>query len=229
MVRAVKPEDVAGATVQQTRRYDTTRRHEQARQTRTAILTAARTMFVETGYAATTLGAVASAAEVSVETIYKAFGNKPGLVKAVFDVSVVGDDEPIPMMQREFVKRNMAERDPRKRLSSYGTHVAAVAARTCPLLLVIRQAAATDAGAAAVWEQMQQERLTGMSAFAHHLSEVGQLRGDVSVDEARDVLWTLNSVELWDLLVNQRRWSLERYGDWIGSQLISALLPPRRR
>ncbi|HSB85072.1 MAG TPA: helix-turn-helix domain-containing protein [Ilumatobacteraceae bacterium] len=211
-----------------TRRYDASGRREQARRTRAAVITAARTMFLESGYAATTLTAVARSAGVSVETIYKVFGNKPGLVKAVFDVAVVGDDEPIPMMQREFVRRNMAERDPRKRLSSYGTHVAEVAERTSPLLLVVRQAAANDAAAAEVWEQMQRERLTGMTVFAQHLAEAGQLRADIAVDEARDVLWTFNSVELWDLLVNQRGWSSERFGDWIGHQLIAALLPRSR-
>jgi len=214
-----------GSSGKTARSYDASGRREQARHTRLAVLEAARQLFLETGYAGTTLSAVAASAGVSVETIYKAFGNKPGLVKAIFDVAVVGDDSPVPMLQREFVRKNMAEPDPRQRLADYGVHVGEVGPRTGPVLLVVRDAAATDPAAAEVWEKMQQERLTGMTLFAQHLSAGGHLRSGVSVEEARDVLWTHNSVELWDLLVNQRGWSNERFGQWVGAQLIAALLP----
>lgn len=215
MARQVKP----------SRSYDGSRRQEQARQNRLAILDTARRLFVEQGYAATTMAQVASDAGVSVETVYKAFTNKPGLVKALFDVAVSGDDEDVPLMEREFVQRNMAEPDPRKKLADYGEqHLAAVAPRTSPILLVVRDAAATDAGAADVWAALQAERLTGMTAFAGHLHDGGHLREGVSKAEARDVLWVHNSVELWDLLVNQRGWSNKRFGRWIGQQLIAALL-----
>lgn len=208
------------------RQYDSSRRTEQARATRQTVVETARRAFLESGYAATTLAGVAERANVSVETIYKVFGNKPALVKAVFDVDVVGDDEPVPMLQREFVRRNMIEPDPRRKLDMYGEHMAEVSPRIGPLLLVVRDAEASDAGAAGVWQQLQAERLHGMTVFAQHLHDSGHLREGVSVDEARDVLWTHNSVELWDLLVNQRGWSAERYGAWIGQQLIAALLPP---
>ena len=145
-------------------------------------------------------------------------------MKAVFDVLVVGDDDDVPMMQREFVQRNIAEPDPRRKLRDYGGHLAAVAPRVSPILLVVRAAAESDAGASAVWAQLQAERLTGMTAFARHLSDGGFLRDGVSKNEARDVLWTHNSVELWDLLVRQRGWSNQRFGRWVGHQLIAALL-----
>ncbi len=208
------------------RNYDATGRREQARRTRLTVLEVARRRFLESGYAATTLGSVAELAGVSVETIYKAFDNKPGLVKAIFDVAVVGDDEPVPILQREFVRRNIAEPDPRKKLAEYGEHVGEISPRTCPILLVVRDAAASDPGAAGVWANLQAERLTGMTVFAQHLASGDHLRVDVSIEEARDVLWTHNSVELWDLLVNQRGWSNERFGRWVGKQLIAALLPP---
>ncbi len=213
------------ASVKPRRAYNSSRRRDQAMATRQAVVDAARSAFVANGYAATTLATVAEAAAVSVETIYKLFGNKPGLVKAVFDHDVVGDAEPVPMMQREFVQRNMLEPDPRRKLEMYGTHLAEVLPRVGPLLLVIRDAAASDTGAADIWQQMRAERLTGMTAFARHLDEGHHLRRGVSADEARDVLWTHNSVEVWDLLVNQRGWPAERYGDWIGRQLVAALLP----
>lgn len=207
------------------RPYDSSRRQAQADRNRATVLAAARRLFLDLGYAGTTVAAVAAAAGVSVETVYKAFGNKPGLVKAVFDVAIVGDLEPVPLMEREFVRRNIAEPDPRKKLLDYGGHLAGVSARISPVLLIIRDAATSDAGAAGVWADLQQERLTGMTAFAGHLHEGGHLRPGVSAEEARDVLWAHTSVELWDLLVRQRGWSQERFGGWVAGQLIAALLP----
>jgi AcrR family transcriptional regulator len=206
------------------RPYRSPRREEQARQTRRALLSTAERMLMADGYSATTIPAVARAAEVSVETVYKLFGNKPGLAKAVYDVAIVGDDEPVPLMDRDFVRQNIAEPDPKRKLITFGEHIAEVAGRASPILLMIRDAAASDAGAADLWETAKQERLTGMSHFARHLQQGGYLRSGVSEREARDVLWTHNSVELWDLLVRQRGWSLLRFGKWTGRQLVAALL-----
>jgi AcrR family transcriptional regulator len=207
------------------RRYDSTRRRDQARQTRRAILEAARRLFLERGYAGTTIGAVADEAGVSVETVYKAVGNKARLVKEVFDFAIAGDDEPIPMLQREMVARISAERDPRRKLQMYGEHLATAGPRAGALQLLIRSAAASHPDAATVWDQMVTERLTGMTEFARHLHEGGYLRPGISLDEARDVLWTYNSVELYELLVVQRAWDPERYGRWIAEAMIAALLP----
>jgi AcrR family transcriptional regulator len=208
----------------QRRPYDSSRRRARAAEARSAVLASARDAFLERGYAATTLPAVAAAAGVSVETVYKAFSNKAGLVKAVFDVAMVGDDEPIPLLQREFVRRNIAEPDPRLKLIQYGDHLKEIAPRTHPVLLVVRDAAVADETAAQVWANLQAERLTGMTAFATHLDQAGHLRDGVTVEHARDVLWTHNSVELWDLLVRQRGWSEPRWGTWTADQLIAALL-----
>ena len=207
------------------RRYDSTRRQEQARENRRAVLEAARGMFLEQGYAATTVAAIAAAARVSVETVYKAFGNKPGLVKAVVDVAIVGDDEPVPMLQRDRVRRMEAEPDPRRKLVMYGEHLAQSAPRRVPVELLVRAAAASDAGAAGVWDELELERLTGMAFFARHLDEGGHLRPGVSVEEARDVLWTYNSAEVYELLVIRREWTPQRYGGWVADALVAALLP----
>ena len=206
------------------RRYDSSRRQEQARENRLAVLDAARRMFLERGYAATTVATIAAEAGVSVETVYKAFGNKPGLVKAVVDVAIVGDDEPVPMVQRERVRRIEAEPDSRRKLAMYGEHLAESAPRRVPVELLVRAAAATDLGAAGVWDQLEAERLAGMTLFAHHLDAGGHLRPGVSPDEARDVLWTYNSAELYDLLVLRRGWSAPRYGRWVADALAAALL-----
>ncbi len=219
MPDAVKPE-----RTRPKRTYDASGRRDRARRNRMTMLAAGRELFLEHGYANTTIAMVATGAGVAVQTVYKAFDNKAGLVKALVDVAIVGDDEPVPLMERDFVRRNMAEPDPRRKLASYGMHLAGLAPRANPILLLVRDAGGTDPGAAHVWEQMQAERLVGMTHFAQHLRAMRHLRRGVSVTEARDVLWMHNSVEVWDLLVRQRGWTPTRYGRWIGNQLIAALL-----
>ena len=216
MTDAVKPR----------RRYDSRGRQERARRTRRAVLEVARRMFLDVGYPATSVAAVAAEAGVSVETVYKGFGNKPGLLKAVFDVSIVGDDEPTPMLQRDHVRDMAAEPDPRRKLAMYGDHLARDFPRSVPIQLVVRAAAASDPAAAQVWDQMLAERLTGMTEFARHLHAGGHLRSDVSLNDARDVLWTYTSTELYDLLVNHRGWAARKYGRWVAHALVAALLPP---
>jgi AcrR family transcriptional regulator len=120
------------SSVKRSRAYDSSRRQAQARQTRVAILDAARVQFLERGYAATTIGDIAAAVGVSVETVYKAFGNKAGLLKAMFDVAIVGDDAPIPFQERDVVARIRAERDGRKKFEIYGNDYAERAERAVP-------------------------------------------------------------------------------------------------
>jgi AcrR family transcriptional regulator len=206
------------------RAYDASRRQELARQRRRAVVDSAQRLFLERGFAATTMADVAAAADVSVQNVYKVFGNKVGLAKAVFDVAIAGDDAPIPMIERASLMKVRSEPDPRRKLVFYGEHLAAVAPRHVPLQLVILDAAANDPDAAAVWEQLQDERLRGMTMFATALHAEGHLRDGVSRVEARDVLWTYNSAELYRLLVIERGWSPKRYGRWIAAALIAALL-----
>jgi AcrR family transcriptional regulator len=212
-------------TVKSRRPYDSTRRRKQAQETRRAILEAARRLFLKRGYASTTMASVAEGAGVSVEAVYKAFSNKAGLVKAVFDVAIVGDDKAIPMLQRARVARMRTEPDARRKFEMYGEHLAEAGARAGALQLLIRSAADGHPDAAKVWDQMVAEHLTGMTEFARHLHDGEHLRPDLSVDDARDILWTYSSVELYDLLVLRRGWDPERYGGWIAEALIAALLP----
>jgi AcrR family transcriptional regulator len=206
------------------RAYDSSRRREQARQNRRTVLEAARELFLERGYAATTVPAIAAQAGVAIPTVYKGFGNKAGLLKAVFDVSIAGDDEPVPMLQRDMVRRIEAEPDPRLKFSLYGVHLAQAGPRAALIQLVAREAAASDAEARDIWERMLAERLIGMTEFARHLHSGDHLRKGVSVEEARDILWTLNSVELFELLVLRRGWTPERYGRWVAAAMSAALL-----
>jgi AcrR family transcriptional regulator len=206
------------------RRYDSSRRQEQARQNRAAVLASARRRFLEQGYSATTVGEVAGDAGVSVEMVYKAFANKAGLLKAVFDVSVAGDDDAVPMVEREVIAQIVAEPDARRKLERYADHMVESMPRAAPVQLLARDAAAADPEAAAVWSQTRAELLTGMTLFARDLEATGSLR--VSADEARDVLWTYVSPEVFELLVLERGWSVARYGTFLADGLAAALVRP---
>jgi AcrR family transcriptional regulator len=207
------------------RTYNSPHRQEQARQTRWTIVRTAHQLFLDLGFGATTMPLVAERAGVSVQTVYKHFTNKAGLAKAVFDTAMAGDDDSRPMREREALTAVRAETDPRHRLELYGQFLAQVAPRHVPVQLLIRDAASSDTEAAAVWDRLQHERLQGMTLFAKHLHRDGHLAPGIGVREARDVLWTYNSAELFHLLVLQRGWSPRRYGTWIGHQLAGALLP----
>ena len=206
------------------RPYDSSRRRAHAEQNRVAILDVARQRFLAEGYACCTMAAIASDAGVSVETIYKAFGNKAGLLRALFDVAVGGDEDPIPKRHRALVNRMWAEPDPERKLRLYGEIIGSGAARVQPIQLMAREAAASDPAAAEVYDNIREERLARMVGFAEFLRETGGLRADVTVEEARDVLWTYNSAEIWELLVLKRGWKPARYGRWVGDALVAALL-----
>lgn len=204
------------------RRYDSTRRRQQAQQNRSAVLAAARQRFLAQGYAATTVAEIAGDAGVSVETVYKTFATKAGTLKALFDVSVAGDDEPIPMAQRDVIQHVLDASGAARKIEIYAKHLASTMPRSAPIQLLARDAAASSPDAATVWKQIRHETLTAMTMFAADLARTGQLR--VSAGQARDVLWTYHAPELFELLVLERGWSATRYGKFIAHALVDALL-----
>ncbi|OBH85173.1 TetR/AcrR family transcriptional regulator [Mycobacterium scrofulaceum] len=204
------------------RRYDSTRRREQAQHNRQAVLAAARRRFLAQGYATTTIAEIARDAGVSVETVYKAFSTKAGVLKALFDVSVAGDDEPIPMVERDVIQNVANATDAAEKLELYAKHLAASMPRSAPVQLLARDGAAVSPDAAEVWKQIRDESLTGMTMFASDLARTGQLR--VSARQARDILWTYHAPELYELLVLERGWSVTRYGKFVAQAWVDALL-----
>ncbi len=205
------------------RRYDSSGRRERARQTRDQIVDAARELFLADGYAATTVAAIAAAARVSVETIYKGFGGKPGLVRAIAERGLAGQG-PVPAEQRSDHIRD-TEPDPRRILAAWGTFTAEIAPRVAPILMLARDAAASDPEVALTLEQISAARLDRMALNARGLFEAGHLRPEITPGEAADIMWTYSSPELYELLVLRRGWSADRYGRFVGQALIAALLP----
>ena len=211
------------AKVKSTRRYDASGRQAQARRTREAILDAAQRQFVEGGYAATTVAAVAREAGVSVETIYKGFGGKPGLVRALYDRGLVGRG-PVPAYLRSDAVREQ-ETDPAAIMREWSTITSEVASAVTPIRLLMRSAAATDADIAALLSATDQAHLERMRDHARVLAGRGYLRQGVTVEEAADVLWVCSSVELYELLVRKRGWSLPRFAEFLADFMIGTLLP----
>jgi len=211
------------AAVNSRRRYDSSGRRERARQTRDQITSIARELFMTGGYADTTVASIAAAAHVSVETIYKGFGGKPGLVRAIIEQGLAGEG-PIPAEQRSDDIRE-TEPDPRRIMAAWGAFSAELGPRVAPMFLLARDAAASDPEIAVVVDQLSAARLERMTVTARGLAEAGHLRPGISVEEAADIQWTLSSPELYELLVLRRGWTAERYGQFIAKTLISALLP----
>ena len=212
------------ANVKPKRRYDSSGRRAQARRTREAILDAAQRRFLEGGYAATTIAAIAGEAEVSVETIYKAFGGKPGLVRAIYDRGLAGR-EPVPAFQRADDMRER-ETDPRTIMRNWAALTSEVSAVVSPIARLVRAAAASDPDMAALLKAHNDIRERRARHHARFLKERGYLREDVALAQATDILWTCTSDELYDLMVLQRGWSLPRFARWLADYMIATLLPP---
>jgi AcrR family transcriptional regulator len=210
-------------SVKTPRRYDSSRRQQQALHTRADVLAAAQRLVLTNGYAETTIASIAAAADVSVETIYKSFGGKPGLVRAIAEQGLAGGG-PIHAEHRSDQMR-LRESDPRQIIRNWGVFVTELAPRTAPIMLLMRRAAASDADVASQYEQLVSERLHRMETNARHLYERRYLRPSVSLEEARDVLWLYSSLDLYELLVLRRGWSVERYGEFVANAMIAALLP----
>ena len=210
-------------TVNTRRRYDSSGRRERARQTRDQIVDTAEALFLSGGYAATTVAAIAAAARVSVETIYKGFGGKPGLVRAIVEKGLAGEG-PVPAGQRSDHIRD-TEPDPRQILTAWGTFTTEIGPRVAPILTLARDAATSDPEVAALLDEISAARLERMTLNARGLSDAGHLRPGITVGEAADIMWAYSSPELYDLLVVRRGWPAERYGQFVGQALITALLP----
>ena len=207
------------------RPYDATRRREQARARRLATVLAARDLFERDGFRLTTIAAVAARAGVSAESIYKGFGTKAALAKAAFDVTVAGDDEPVPVANRPAMQAVRDEPDVRRKIEMFIGGLAQRQARSAKVQILIRDGRHVDDSLAPVWAKLNDEALAGMTMLGRHLVDSGQLRAGVDVDEVRDVLWNYLAIDTFERLVLIRGWPLERYSAWLARTIIAAICP----
>ena len=204
------------------RSYNSEGRREAARRNRAAVLDACRELLFRDGYHATTIKAVAERAGVSPETVYKSFGGKPGLVKALWDITLAGDDDPVPMGDRPQIQQILATRELGTKFRLYGTYVRGIHERITPLFALLTQAG-PDVGE--VLELGEQERLTGVTAFVTHLDETGALRPDADPAQVADAVWALAGPQLYTQLTAGRGWSADTYEQWLADTLTATLSP----
>ena len=205
------------------RPYDSAWRQVQARQTREALLDAARRRFLADGFAATTVAVIAADVGVSVDTIYKAFGGKPGLVRAICADALAGEG-PVPAETRSDALHG-SETDPRAIIRGWGALASEVAPRIVPILLLIRDAAIADPEMAGLQADMDRQRLDRMTHNARKLAGGGHLRRGLTAEHAGEIMWTYSAPQLYELLVIIRGWPLPRFTAFITDAMIAALLP----
>jgi AcrR family transcriptional regulator len=193
---------------------------------RRAVITAARELFLERGYAATTIDAISKVADVPPATVYRLFTSKPGILKALLDTSIGGDDQPLAVPDRTGVAALFAEPDPAKLLAGFAGITTAINQRSNDVYQVLASAAGSDRAAAELLAQIQQQRDQGQGQIARALARNRALRPGLRESDAADLIHALMAPEVYRLLVIDRRWTPEKYQQWLAGTLIQQLARP---
>ena len=199
-------------------------RAEGAERTRQSILTAARELFVEQGYAAMTMQAVAEQAGVALDTVYATVGKKPLLARLLVESAISNSDQAVPAEQRDYVLRLRAARTAREKLAIYAAAVVDIQSRLAPLVRQVEIAGRSHPDLAAIWREIAERRAQNMKRLAADLRQTGELRDDLTNDRVADILWSTNSPELFTLFVHHRGWSTAEYETWLADAWCRLLL-----
>jgi AcrR family transcriptional regulator len=208
--------------------------HKGGRQARTrlarrAVIDAARALFLERGYQATTIDAISDRSDVPAATVYRLFSSKPGILKALLDVSIAGDDQPLSLPERPQVAALLAERNPEELLAGFASITVAINARSSDVYRILLSASGSDPAAAQLLADYQHKRDQGQGQIARSLARAGALRPGLRERNAADLIHALMSPELYRLLVIDRGWPPERYEQWLANVLADQLTSPSPR
>jgi AcrR family transcriptional regulator len=206
------------------RAYDSSSRKESARATRQSIFDAARRLFLERGYAGTTMPAIAQNAGVALDTVYATVGKKPTLFRMLVETAISGRDEAVPAEERDYVRAIRAEPDAARKLQVYAAALRTIQPRLAPLFQVLQAAAPLDPDLRALWQEISQRRAANMRLLAKELAATGRLRAGLSDSMVADIIWSMNSPEFYLLLVEQRGWSPEEFECWLAEAWVRLLL-----
>ena len=204
--------------------YRSPLRSAQAAATRETIIRAAAALFIERGFGATSIDAVAAAAGVGRATVFTSVGGKAVLLRAAYDVALVGDDEPIPLPERAWAKNVREAPTQRSAIERYADGITDYGGRVAPIYEALRGAASTDPEVRTMWEEIRKERRGGAANFVRVLTERGPLRRDLDEDAAADIVWVLNDPGLYHQLVIERGWQPTLYCRWLRETMSSQLL-----
>jgi AcrR family transcriptional regulator len=212
------------------RPYTSTLRAEQAAATRSRVLEAARALFVERGYPATTVAQVAASAGVAADTVLHIFGGKKGLLAAVLDVTIGGDEADVAVLDREGPQAMRRETNQRRQIAMVAAGITEQLERIRPIDDILRSAAMVDADARMLRDDLQlRQRRTAMAQVVSWIAANGDLRNAMTVEEATDIVWTLASPEVHQLFRQSCGWTVEHYQSWLNDSLASALIGGDRR
>ncbi len=206
------------------RSFDGKRGQARTRLARAAVVDAARTLFLERGYGATTIEAISALSDVPPATVYRLFSSKRGILKALLDVSIVGDAQAVPLADRPHVRSLLADQDPKNQLAGLVGITAQVNSRTAPIYRILVSAAGSGPDAAALLDEQTRQRQQGQGLIARSLARAGALRPKLRERDAADIIHALMSPEVYRLLVLDRGWPPERYERWLTGILIDQLL-----
>lgn len=206
------------------RRYDNSRRREQADQTRQAVLDASLDLFTAQGYTRTTVAQIATRAGVNPDTVYSVVGRKPELMRALVENAISGQGRAVPAEERDYVVQIRAAETARAKIDVYARAISAIQVRLAPVFLALRDAAATDKDCRALWTQIGDRRAANMRLLAADLRGAGGVRPDLTDEEAADIIWSMNAPEYWDLLVTQRGWTPTQFSEWLADAWARLLL-----
>ncbi len=193
------------------RPYRSTLRDEQARGTRRRIVDAGAALFVEIGYAATTIDSIAERAGVSRRTVFTSVGGKPDVLKLAFDWTLAGDDELVPIADRPVVQQLMQAEDPHEVLEPWIAMNAGIADRIAPLYAVLVVAADADAEVATLLATSDEQRLHGARRVVGRIAELDGLRPGVDPAEAAAILDVLIDPLSYRRFITFHRWAPETY------------------
>ncbi len=207
------------------RKYNSTRRQAQARETRKQIIEAAYQLFAAHGYVGATIEAIAQDAGVAPETIFAIFGNKRTILAELIHISVGGDDLPVSLMQRPGPQTVLQERNPVQQMQLFAQDMSGILERVTPVFEIMRMAAKTEPEIAELLKNLLADRLHNISIFVQHLSAHSTLLEGMDDVQAAEIVWTITSPEVFGLLTADRGWSRDRYTQWLGETLTRLLLP----
>jgi AcrR family transcriptional regulator len=201
-----------------------TRRAQQARATRRRIIDQAAKLFIEQGYAATTLDQIGTAAGVAVQTVYFHFRNKATVLKEAVDIAAVGDDEPVPMMDRDWIQRVRDEPDGQRALAIFLRYARAIFERIAPIMKTVRDAAGSDPEMAAQWQTNLKQTYTAQRTVIQWMADKDALRPELTVDRAADIFFCLVSIEVYQLFTAERGWTPAQWERWTKDTLTATIL-----
>ena len=142
----------------------------------------------------------------------------------MLETAISGTDHAVPASDRDYVARIRAAGSARDKLALYAGAIVRIQSRLAPVYLAIRDAAATDPDSAALWAEINDRRAANMRDFAADLRATGELRRDLSDDEVADIVWGMNGAEYWVLMVDDRGWSHQRFGEFLADAWARLLL-----